>query len=170
MDKSLPSKELCRDQRKGYLDPEYYMTQQLTEKSDVYSFGVLLLELATARKPLEEGQYVVRQVKDAIDKQKNLWNLDELLDPTIATVNALRGLESFIDLAMKCVEDASRDRPSMSEVVKEIENITQVAEVNSTAESGSTSPRFARNSGGFPGTGEALEYRSGPFSPRTESK
>ncbi|KAJ8484216.1 hypothetical protein OPV22_016701 [Ensete ventricosum] len=59
---------------------------------------------------------------------------------------------------------------SMSEVVKEIENIMQVADVNSTAESGSTSPRFARKSGGFPGTGEALEYRSGPFSPRTESK
>ncbi|URE10285.1 Leucine-rich repeat receptor-like protein kinase [Musa troglodytarum] len=147
----------------GYLDPEYYMTQQLTAKSDVFSFGVLLLELVTARKPLEEGRYVVRQVKDAIDKQKNLCNLDEILDPTIATVNALPGLESFIDLAMKCVEDASRDRPSMSEVVKEIENIMQVADVNSTAESGPTSAGFAGKSG------EDLEYSSDPFSLRTES-
>ncbi|XP_065011774.1 leucine-rich repeat receptor protein kinase HPCA1-like isoform X2 [Musa acuminata AAA Group] len=155
----------------GYLDPEYYMTQQLTEKSDVYSFGVLLLELVTARKPIEEGQYVVRQVKDAIDKQKNLLNLDELLDPTIATVSALRGLENFIDLAMKCVEDESRDRPSMSEVVKEIENIMQVVDVNSTAESGSTSPPFAgKSGGGLAGTGEDFEYSSDPFSPRTESK
>ncbi|KAL2477666.1 Leucine-rich repeat protein kinase family protein [Forsythia ovata] len=69
----------------GYLDPEYYMTQQLTEKSDVYGFGVLLLELLTARNPIEKGKYIVREVKLAMDKTKEMYNLQQILDPVIAS-------------------------------------------------------------------------------------
>ena len=54
------------------MDPEYYMTQRLTEKSDVYGFGVLMLEMLTARRPIEQGKYIVREVKLAMDKNKEL--------------------------------------------------------------------------------------------------
>nr|DAD38792.1 TPA_asm: hypothetical protein HUJ06_013114 [Nelumbo nucifera] len=134
----------------GYLDPEYYMSQQLTEKSDVYSFGVVMLELITARKPIERGKYIVREVKMAIDKTKDLYGLHEFLDPAIGLGTTLKGFEKFVDLAMSCVEESGADRPMMSEVVKEIENIMQLAGLNPNADSASTSASYGGTGGGHP--------------------
>ncbi|KAB8463988.1 hypothetical protein FH972_025282 [Carpinus fangiana] len=126
----------------GYMDPEYYMTQQLTEKSDVYSFGVLLLELITARRPIERGKHIVKEVRNVMDKTKELYNLHEVLDPTISLGTALKGLEKFVDLAMRCVEESGAKRPTMGEVVKEIENIMQLLGLNPIVESASTSETY----------------------------
>ncbi|KAK6263924.1 hypothetical protein SCA6_019358 [Theobroma cacao] len=126
----------------GYLDPEYFMTQQLTEKSDVYSFGVLMLEIVTARKPIERGKYIVKEVRLAMDITKSLYNLQEILDASIGFVATPKGLEMFVDLAMSCVEESGADRPTMGEVVKEIENIMQLAGMNPNVESASSSATY----------------------------
>ncbi|KAF5947137.1 hypothetical protein HYC85_017365 [Camellia sinensis] len=119
----------------GYMDPEYYMTNQLTEKSDVYSFGVVMLELITARQPIEKGKYIVREVKQKMDKTKVGYNLHDVLDTAILGTT-LGGLEKFVDLAMRCVEESGAQRPTMGEVVNEIENIMRIAGLNPNAESG----------------------------------
>ncbi|XP_059461838.1 leucine-rich repeat receptor protein kinase HPCA1-like [Corylus avellana] len=149
----------------GYMDPEYYMTQQLTEKSDVYSFGVLLLELITARRPIERGKHIVKEVRDAMDKTQKLYNLHEILDPPIGSGTTLKGLEKFVDLAMRCVEELGAKRPTMGEVVKEIENIMQLSGLNSNAESASTSETFEEASKGHshhPYSNDGFDY-SGSF-------
>ncbi|KAI3805280.1 hypothetical protein L1987_27511 [Smallanthus sonchifolius] len=110
----------------GYVDPEYYMTQQLTEKSDTYSFGVVMLEIITARNPIEKDRYIVRVVKEVMDKNKELYDLHEVLDPAIGLSSHLKGLERFVDLALSCVEELGNQRPTMSEVVKELESIMEL--------------------------------------------
>ncbi|KAM7251782.1 hypothetical protein ACFE04_023665 [Oxalis oulophora] len=143
----------------GYLDPEYYMTQQLTEKSDVYSYGVFMLELITGRRPIERGKYIVREVRIAMNKSKDLYSLQELIDPIIGTMT-LKGFDKFIDVAMKCVEESGSARPTMGEVVKEIENIMQQAGLNPNADSASTSASYTDVSKGStdPYGKEAFQY------------
>ncbi|KAK3419483.1 hypothetical protein EUGRSUZ_G00040, partial [Eucalyptus grandis] len=133
----------------GYLDPEYYMTQQLTEKSDVYGFGVLMLELLTARRPIERGRYIVREVRMLMNKDKDLYNLQGILDPAIGLGTSLKGLERFVELAIRCVEESGADRPTMGEVVKEIENIMVFAGLNPKAESATTSASYEEASKGY---------------------
>ncbi|XP_026418937.1 probable leucine-rich repeat receptor-like protein kinase At5g49770 [Papaver somniferum] len=110
----------------GYLDPEYYMTQQLTEKSDVYSFGVVMLELITARQPIEKGKYIVREVRMAMNKtDAHHYGLSEIMDPSIKNIGHLIGFANFLELAMRCVEETAAERPTMGDCVKEIEAILQ---------------------------------------------
>ncbi|KAL2341486.1 hypothetical protein Fmac_009426 [Flemingia macrophylla] len=119
----------------GYLDPDYYTSQQLTEKSDVYSFGVLMLELITARKPIERGKHIVKVVRNTIDKTKDLYGLHQIIDPAICSGSTLEGFEKFVDLAMECVEVSGVDRPAMSDVVKEIEEMLQSVGLHLPSES-----------------------------------
>ncbi|GLJ34402.1 hypothetical protein SUGI_0691650 [Cryptomeria japonica] len=77
----------------GYLDPEYSMTRQLSEKSDVYSFGNVLLELITARLPIEGGKYIVRLVKEALESGGIELGTER---PTMREV--VKDLESIVEI------------------------------------------------------------------------
>ncbi|KAH7520884.1 hypothetical protein FEM48_Zijuj08G0193000 [Ziziphus jujuba var. spinosa] len=91
-----------------------------------------------------------------------------LLDPSIGLATKLRGFEKYVDLALRCVEEAGSDRPTMSEVVKEIENIMELAGLNPNAESASTSASYEEvskpTSYPYPPNKETFDY-SGAFPP-----
>lgn len=99
-----------------------------------------MLELITARKPIERGKHIVKEVRTTLDRTKDLYNLHTVLDQEIVCfVTRLNGFGRFVDLAMRCVEDEGVDRPTMSEVAKEIETIAKHPGSNLDKESTSTS-------------------------------
>ncbi|KAG6627188.1 leucine-rich repeat receptor protein kinase HPCA1-like isoform X2 [Carya illinoinensis] len=110
----------------GYLDPEYYQTQQLTVKSDVYSFGVFMLELITSKRPIEKGKYIVQRVRTTMNKdEEEHYGLWDMIDSSIRDTSNLIGFGKFLEITMQCIEDSPEDRPTMSEVVKALETILQ---------------------------------------------
>ncbi|KAF2310140.1 hypothetical protein GH714_006712 [Hevea brasiliensis] len=89
-----------------------------------------------------------------------------ILDPTIAFSSTLKGLEKFVDLAIRCVEELRVNRPTMTEVVKEIENILQQACLHSDVElvSNSNSQDVSSRSSFYsPIINKDQEYSSGSF-------
>lgn len=116
------------------------MTQQLTDKSDVYSFGVVMLEMITAKQPIEKGKYIVREVKMAIDaSDEEFYGLKELMDPVIQIATKLIAFRKYIELALSCLQELAADRPTMSDVVKEIEMMLHSDDLSTNSQSASSS-------------------------------
>ena len=95
-----------------------------------------------------------------MDKTKVLYNLHDILDPTIGLQTSLKGPEKFMDLAMHCVEESGANKPAMGMMVKEIENIMELAGLNPHVESMTTSESYDVNkeNSHHPCSNEGFEY------------
>ncbi|XP_052303794.1 probable LRR receptor-like serine/threonine-protein kinase At1g06840 isoform X2 [Populus trichocarpa] len=132
----------------GYLDPEYFLTHKLTDKSDVYSLGIVFLELLTGMHPISHGKNIVREVNMA--HQSGI--MFSIIDNRMGAYPS-ECVERFVALALSCCHDKQEKRPSMQDVVRELETILKMmpeadaiyAESTSTY-SGKSTPTYSGKS------------------------
>ncbi|XP_078149445.1 putative LRR receptor-like serine/threonine-protein kinase At1g51860 [Carex rostrata] len=102
----------------GYLDPEYYLSNQLSVKSDVFSFGVVLLEIITGRPPncADLGGNLVQWVHQKLTG----GDIESVVDPRMQGKYDINSVWKVTELACRCTAPTSSQRPTMNAVVAEL--------------------------------------------------
>ncbi|KAF3785103.1 Receptor-like protein kinase [Nymphaea thermarum] len=108
----------------GYIDPEYYDTNQLTEKSDVYSFGVVLFVLITGRHSVFIQEFIQEAERLHIVKFVTAkimdGDLSSIIDPRLQGQCHINSVCRVAETAIACTSGRGVTRPTMTEVVGEL--------------------------------------------------
>ncbi|CAH8282892.1 unnamed protein product [Eruca vesicaria subsp. sativa] len=103
----------------GYLDPEYYRTNWLNEKSDVYSFGIVLLEIIT-NQPVINQSREKSHIAEWVGLMLTKGDIKTIVDPKLYGDYDSGSVWRAVELAMSCLNPSSARRPTMSQVVIEL--------------------------------------------------
>ncbi|KAI3705032.1 hypothetical protein L1987_75262 [Smallanthus sonchifolius] len=112
----------------GYIDPEYYGLNVVTAKSDVYGLGVVMLELLTGKRAIfkssddNNGGTPISLVEYAVPAIFS-GELAKVLDKRVRPleVNEGEAVELMAYTAVHCVNLEGRERPTMSDIVANLE-------------------------------------------------
>jgi serine/threonine protein kinase len=129
---------------------------QPTTKSDVYSFGVVLLELITGRPAVlrdPEPTSVIQWARQRLAR----GNIEGVVDPRMRGDHDVNGVWKAADVALKCTAQASAHRPTMTDVVAQLQECLQLEEARAAAAAGDV------NGGGYY-TGGSSSSAGGPYS------
>ncbi|GKE34838.1 kinase-like domain, phloem protein 2-like protein [Tanacetum coccineum] len=116
-----------------YLDPEYASTGRLKKESDVYSLGVVLFEIMCGRLAYDNIYYANNEkgLASVTRRRFNDGTLKDMVDPRImeADENILildgglnqDSLDTFSKIAYRCVAETQVMRPTMQDVINELQ-------------------------------------------------
>ncbi|KAJ0716103.1 putative protein kinase RLK-Pelle-CrRLK1L-1 family [Helianthus annuus] len=115
----------------GYIDPQYRMTHTLTKESDVYSFGVVLFEVLCGRLcyTLDSNHHIEKILVPTWIASYQQKKLNEIIYNDLTIPLDKSALEIFSDIAYRCLNESREDRPTMAEVVTELENALEIHEL-----------------------------------------
>ncbi|KAA8532021.1 hypothetical protein F0562_006837 [Nyssa sinensis] len=107
----------------GYLDPAYCSSFHLTPFSDVYSFGVILLQLVAGRPAVDttrsrSNYHIIEWARPSLERcsVEEILDANLLLEPCNMYIMLKMG-----QLGLRCVVKVPNERPTMTEIWRELE-------------------------------------------------
>lgn len=133
-------------------------------KSDVYGFGVVLLEMLSGQRALDTNrpsgqQNLVEWAKSFLaDRRK----LARLMDPRLEGQYPSKGAVLAAQLTLKCLAGEPKSRPSMKEVVENLEQIEAMKSRSRQSREAASQPTTRSHGNSHSATPHRSPLRRGP--------
>ncbi|KAK8945837.1 putative LRR receptor-like serine/threonine-protein kinase [Platanthera guangdongensis] len=107
----------------GYMDPAYCSTLHLSTSADVYSFGVILLQLVTSSAAVDHTRHGTKShISDWARASIESGRVEEIVDPGLEfEARGMKTLLRMAQLGIRCTAWNPKERPTMAEAAKELE-------------------------------------------------
>ena len=100
---------------------------QPSTKSDVYSFGVVLLELVTGKPAIVRNPESIPLINWA--RQRLAWgDIEGVVDTRMQGDHDINAVWKTTEIALKCTEQSPLQRPSMTDVVMQLQECLDLEE------------------------------------------
>ncbi|KAJ9180536.1 hypothetical protein P3X46_008764 [Hevea brasiliensis] len=99
----------------GYIAPELARTGKASTNSDVFAYGVLLLEVATGRRPIESGQFIL---VDWVMECQQMGRILDAVDSMLGSSYVEEDMKLVLELGLLCSHQRAEARPSIRQVTR----------------------------------------------------
>ncbi|VAI53403.1 unnamed protein product [Triticum turgidum subsp. durum] len=101
----------------GYMPPEYIDRSEITSKFDVFSLGAIILRIMTGKEGYSRPEMSTQHFSEHVNE-----NWERRLQATMSSFKS-EEVRTCIKIALRCVEVDSEKRPTIAEIVDELNNV-----------------------------------------------
>ncbi|KAI3687782.1 hypothetical protein L1987_81485 [Smallanthus sonchifolius] len=106
------------------------------KKSDIYSFGVILLELMSGKEAISNCSFGInrRNIFQWAKLHIENGDIQGIIDPSLGDEYDIEIMWKLAEKALMCVQPHANTRPTMSEIIKEIQDAILIEREGSSEE------------------------------------